>query len=456
MDISALAQSQRRFFASGRTLDPAFRKAALRTLAAELKRREELFARALTQDLGKSRFEGYLTETGLVLDELHFHLSHLDRWLRPRRCKTPLSQMPGRSFVFSRPKGCVLIVSPWNYPLQLSLEPLAGAISAGCCAILKPSAYAPAVSRALKELIDACFSPEYIAVVEGGREENALLFEEKFDHLFFTGSPSVGRLAMEKAARHLCPVTLELGGKSPCLVDETADIPAAARRIVFGKFLNCGQTCVAPDYVLCHERVRAPLLQALRDEITRQFGPEPLRNRDYGKIVNKKHFRRLLGLLEGQSVQCGGRFDEQALRIEPTVLHPVAPDSPVMGEEIFGPLLPVLTWSTLSEAIQFIRQRPHPLALYLFTRSAGTQRAVFSSCRFGGGCVNDTVIHLATSHMPFGGVGESGMGGYHGKASFDTFSHSCSVMKKPPRLELPVRYQPYTPQKERLLRRFLK
>lgn len=456
MEFSALTGAQRAFFETGATRDPAFRRRALRTLAAALRARETTLCEALRRDLGKSDFEGYMCEIGLVLDDLAYLEKHLDAWSKPRRVKTPLAQFYSRSFRLPAPKGCVLVMSPWNYPLMLSLEPLVGALAAGCCVVLKPSAYAPATSRALQELLAACFAPEYVAVVEGGRAENAALLEEPFDHIFFTGSVAVGKLVMEKAAAHLCPVTLELGGKSPCIVERTANLDVAARRIAFGKFLNCGQTCVAPDYILCDAAVKDALLAKLKAAVAAQYGARPLENPDYGKIVTQKHFDRLKGLLTGAETAYGGGADAAQLRIEPTILDNVTPESPVMQEEIFGPVLPILTYQTLDEAIRFVNARPHPLALYLFTQSKAAQRRVLNACQFGGGCVNDTVIHLATSHMPFGGVGASGMGAYHGKDSFDTFTHYKSIVDKATWLDLPIRYQPYTAAKEKLLRLFLK
>ena len=345
-------------------------------------------------------------------------------------------------------------MAPWNYPVLLSLDPLIGAISAGNCAVLKPSAYAPATSAVLAEVIAAALPPELVTVVQGGREENQALLEEKFDYIFFTGSPDVGRYVMEKAAAHLTPVTLELGGKSPCIVTSSADLKMAARRIAFGKLVNAGQTCVAPDYLLVHTSVKEHLIPLLQKEVEHFLGSDPLNNADFPKIVNEKHFRRLQGLLTEGTIRFGGQASDG--RIAPTVIDNLTPDAPVMQEEIFGPILPILTYHELDEVIQFVQDRPKPLALYLFTRKKEEEDRILSRLSFGGGCVNDTIVHLATPHMPFGGVGESGMGGYHGKASFDTFSHQKSILKKANWLDLPVRYHPYTPAKERLLRLFLR
>ena len=454
MSIHSIVTRQRAYFRSGATLPMRTRKRALRILLREVTNREKLLLAALKQDLGKSPFEGYMTEIGLVKDELRFHLKHLEQWAKDTPIHTPITHFPSRSWTHKEPYGVVLIMSPWNYPLQLALEPLIGALSAGNCAVLKPSAYAPATSRALAELISSSLSPELVTVIEGGREENQALLEEHFDYIFFTGSPDVGRYVMEKAARHLTPVTLELGGKSPCIVTPSANLNLAARRIAFGKLLNAGQTCVAPDYVLVHESIKSRLTTLIAREVTRFLGENPLSNPNYPRIINQKHFDRLRGLMQEGNILLGG--DAQNGRITPTLMDGIDGSSPVMQEEIFGPILPILPYKDLDEVIEFIQDRPKPLALYLFTRSKKTEKTILSRLSFGGGCVNDTIVHLATSHMPFGGVGGSGMGNYHGKASFDTFSHTKSILKKSSHLDLPVRYHPYTPTKEKLLRLLLK
>ena len=352
--------------------------------------------------------------------------------------------------------GVVLIMSPWNYPFMLCMEPLAGAIAAGNCCILKPSAYAPATSAVIRELIEAVFPPEYVAVVEGGRAENTALLEQRFDYIFFTGGVTVGKLVMEKASRHLTPVTLELGGKSPCIVEESANLKIAARRLAFGKYLNAGQTCVAPDYLLVQDSVKEPFLALLKQEIRNMYGEKPLENPDYPKIINEKHYRRILGLLEGETVLTGGEANETTLQIAPVILDGVKAEAPVMQEEIFGPVLPVLTFSSVDEAERFVREREKPLACYIFTTRKDVEKRLLQNLSFGGGCVNDTIIHLATSRMGFGGVGSSGMGSYHGKWSFETFSHEKSIVKKYNWIDLPIRYQPYTKGKEKLLKFFLK
>ena len=426
----------------------------LRRLEETIRLREDDINAALKADLNKPPMESYMTETGMVLSEIAFLRKHAAAWARPTHVPTPMAQFPARSFILKEPYGVALIMSPWNYPVQLTLEPLAGAVAAGNCAVVKPSAYTPRTSRILAELIAAVFPSEYVTVVEGGRAENSALLEEQFDYIFFTGSVSVGRLVMEKAAKHLTPVSLELGGKSPVLIDETANIPLAARRVAFGKCLNAGQTCVAPDYVLIHRSVKEAFLTEYRKAVASFFPGGDYS--DMPVIVNDKHFQRLLGLLEGQNVAMGGPVDPQRRFIPPTLLDEVSWDAPVMQEEIFGPILPVLAYTDLEEAMSAIAARPKPLALYLFTSNATVERKVLGRLSFGGGCVNDTIIHLATSHMGFGGVGDSGMGGYHGKRSFMTFSHEKSIVKKSVLLDLPMRYRPYTRARERMVRKFLK
>jgi len=443
MDIQKLLARQRAWFSTGVTLDVDTRLEYLRQLYDAIKTREGDICAALKADLGKSESEAFLCEIGMTLSELSYITKHLRRWARPKAHKTGLAHFPAKSFTLQEPYGIVLVMSPWNYPFLLTLDPLIGAIAAGNCCVVKPSAYAPATSAVITDLLHDVFPEEYVAVVQGGRRENALLLEQKFDYIFFTGGSSVGKLVMEKASANLTPVSLELGGKSPCIVDSSADLKLAARRIAFGKWLNCGQTCVAPDYVLVDRKVKDAFLTHLKGAIPAMYGADPLANPDYGKIINEKHFRRLLGLMEDQRVVFGGDSDGASLRIEPTVLDDVSPDSPVMQEEIFGPVLPILTYDTLEEAETFVRSRPKPLALYLFTRTKSVEQRFLRHVSFGGGCVNDTIIHLATSEMPFGGVGESGMGSYHGVKSFQTFSHEMSIVKKYGWLDLPLRYQPY-------------
>ena len=455
-EIRQILEKQHRLFQEGATLPVSFRLSQLQKLKDGIRRYEEKLDQALEADLGKSRMESYMCEVGLTLSELTWMQKHLRSLVREKRVATPLAQFAARSFRSPSPYGTVLIMSPWNYPVLLTLEPLIDAIAAGNTVVIKPSAYAEHTSAVLKEMLKECFPSEYVAVVTGGRAENKALLEQRFDKIFFTGGKTVGREVLRHAAEYLTPVTLELGGKSPCIVDKSAKIPLAAKRIVFGKYLNCGQTCVAPDYILCDRTVSDELILALQKEITAQFGEDPLKNPDYGKIINRKHYDRIMGLIDPDKVVCGGCGDGQSLRIAPTIVKNVTFSDTVMGEEIFGPVLPILTYDTLEEAIDIVEEHPHPLALYLFSEDKGAQKKVLELCHFGGGCINDTIIHLATSAMPFGGVGESGMGGYHGKTGFETFSHFRSIVDKKTWMDLPIRYQRYSRMKERLLRVFLR
>ena len=456
-EIHALVEKQKEYYRAGKTLPLRARLAALSRLYATVKEYEEEILNALRCDLGKSGYEGYMCETGLALTEIRYMIKHLKRFARKKRVRTPLAQFPAKSFTLRVPYGNVLIMSPWNYPFLLTVEPLANAIAAGNTVLLKPSAYAPKTSALLAKMIAECFAPEMVATVTGGRAENAALLDEKFDLVFFTGSGGVGKEVLRRCAEHLTPAVLELGGKSPCIVTASADIPLAARRITFGKFLNCGQTCVAPDHILCDKRVKDALLQAIKNEISRQFGENPLENPDYGKIVNRKHFERLIGLIDKEKVVAGGEYDSDSLKIAPTVMDGVCYEDAVMGEEIFGPILPILTFDDFDTVIDDLKKKPKPLALYLFTHEKKQENRVLYELSFGGGCINDVIIHLATSEMGFGGVGESGMGAYHGKRGFEAFSHEKSVVNKGTRLDLPMRYQPYKSKRnERLLRFFLK
>ncbi|MBU3819204.1 MAG: aldehyde dehydrogenase [Candidatus Faecalibacterium intestinavium] len=444
MNIESILRMQRQFFDSRQTFDIDTRLQGLRRLREAILAHEEEINAALKEDLGKSASESYMCETGMTLAELSDQIRHLRRRARPRRRMSNLANFPSSARAVFEPYGVVLVMSPWNYPFMLCMEPVIGAIAAGNCCVVKPSAYSPATSAVIRTILSEVFPPEYVAVVEGGRAENAALLEQRFDYIFFTGGVTVGRLVMEKAAVHLTPVTLELGGKSPCIVTADCDLKVAARRIVFGKFLNCGQTCVAPDYLLVDQSVKEPLLALIQKEIARQYGPDPLANPDYGKIINRKHFDRLCGLIDPAKVVCGGQTQPDALRIAPTLLDHVQPGDAIMQEEIFGPLLPVLTYKSLDQAVQFIQSREKPLALYLFTRNRKAERLFAEYVSFGGGCVNDTILHLSVPSLGFGGVGRSGMGSYHGRKSFETFSHEKSILKKPFWPDLPLRYQPYT------------
>lgn len=459
--IERTVARQRAYFRTGATRPVAVRIKALQRLREELIAREPLILEALQADLNKSKFEGYMCEVGLCLDEIGYLIKKVPGWAKPQRKPTPLAQFAARSYELPEPYGVTLVMSPWNYPVLLSLEPLFGAVAAGNCVILKPSAYAPHVSHALADLIAAVFPPEWVAVIEGGRAQNAALLEQRFDYIFFTGSVDVGKEVMAKASRHLTPVTLELGGKSPVIVDKTANIPLTAKRLAFGKLLNAGQTCVAPDYCLVDRAVQEELVAHLKKQFVQMLGEAPMENPDFVRIINRKHYDRLQGLLEGEHILFGGGHrsdpDGDSGWIAPTlVADTLEGRSKPMGEEIFGPILPIIPYETLDQAIDFINDREKPLALYLFTKSKRVQQQVMDRCSFGGGCVNDTIIHLATHHMGFGGVGASGMGSYHGKKSFDTFTHYRSIVDKATWMDLPMRYLPYKKGNEKLLRMFLK
>ena len=488
--IRDIVERQREFFRSGKTLPVEYRIRTLKALRDAIVTMEPEIEAALKEDLGKNYVESYMCESGMVLSELSYTLKNISKWSRTRRVRTPLAQFPAKSYIIPEPYGNVLIMSPWNYPFLLCLSPLASAIAAGNTAVIKPSAYSPATSRVISGLVSRVFEPGHAAVVEGGRDMNSDLLKQKFDYIFFTGSKTVGRLVMDKAAEHLTPVTLELGGKSPVIVDRTADLRASARRIVFGKFLNCGQTCVAPDYVLVDNEVADRFIEMCKEETLLMYGFDALANDDYGHIINRKHFYRLKALIDGckaagngrnghEGICFGGRTDAGTLKIDPTIvrlspeiispssLSSISPghDTPedgyptgqrtattgregqeaVMADEIFGPILPVIPYRDINDAVEYIDRNPRPLATYIFTRDRKLKRELLARLRFGGGCINDTIIHIATERMPFGGVGESGMGHYHGRYGFETFSHLKSIVDKPTWLDLPRPQIPHHP-----------
>ena len=454
MDIHEIVESEKHFFRTGVTRGVDFRIDMLKKFRKAIIENDELISAALKADLNKQPFESYMCETGLLLEEINFHIKRLKKWSKTRRVKSGIGQLPGKSYVCPEPYGVVLIMAPWNYPVQLCLMPLVGAISAGNCAVVKPSAYAPESSRVISKLIESAFPTGFVTAVEGGRDANKALLDEPFDYIFFTGSVAVGKTVMEAAAKRLTPVTLELGGKSPIIVDETANLPLAARRIAFGKVLNAGQTCVAPDYLMIEKSVEAPFIEEYKKALA-SFFPEGDMS-GMVRIINDKHFERVCNILDNSgNVVIGGARDVETRFIEPAVLTDVPIDSPAMQQEIFGPVLPVLPYEKLDDCIDFIRSRPKPLALYIFSENKMNQEKVLNSCSFGGGCINDTVIHLASSHMSFGGVGESGMGSYHGKKSFDTFTHYRSVLKQG-KLDVKLRYFPYKSGKEKIIRMILK
>ena len=457
LEIQNLLEKQRKYYKSGATIPVKFRVEQLKKLYATVKKYETQVNDALRADLGKSHYEGFMCESGLVLSEISYMIRHTKRFAKRKTVYTPLAQFASHSFKQPVPYGNTLIMSPWNYPFLLAIDPLANAIAAGNTAIVKPSAYSPATSKIIEKIITECFAPEYVAVVTGGRAENSALLLQKFDFVFFTGSQAVGKEVLKRTAEHLTPAVLELGGKSPCIVDESANIKLAAKRIVFGKYLNCGQTCVAPDYILCHKSVKDAFVAEVVKQVKLQYGENPLENNNYGKIINEKHFSRLCGLINKDEVVIGGETDEKTLQIAPTVMDNVTYDDAVMGEEIFGPIMPILTFESFDKLVDELKDKDKPLALYIFSSNKKHIKKVTTELSYGGGCINDVVIHLATSEMGFGGVGESGMGSYHGKDGFDAFSHYKSIVNKKTWLDLPMRYQPYKSKLyEKLLHIFLR
>ncbi|MBR5847988.1 MAG: aldehyde dehydrogenase [Bacteroidaceae bacterium] len=440
--IKEIIEKQRAFFASGDTLPYEFRREQLKKLLEALKKWEKALCDALWSDLHKSAEEAILTELSIVSGEVKNHIKHLKGWMRRESRPTPLKMTPSRSRIVSEPLGNTLIISPWNYPVQLLLNPLVGAISAGCTAILKPSPYVPETSATIEKMIKETFDEKYVAVVQGNREVNSLLLDERFDLIFFTGSPALGKKVMQAAARNLTPVILELGGKSPCIVDKEANIKIAARRIAWGKTLNAGQTCIAPDYLLIHSSLSEKFATAMREELRRLHGEDPRKSKHLVRMVNDRAFERVSSYLKDGRVVFGGTVNAAERYIEPTLLADVNPDSPVMQEEIFGPVLPMIIFEDREEALRFVTEREKPLALYYF----GNEEAGYEVVRrtsSGGACINDTIMHIANENLPFGGVGNSGMGSYHGRGSFDAFSHKRAVVVTPSWLDLPFRYMPY-------------
>ena len=438
--ISTTRTKQQQYFRSGATLPLCFRRQMLRKLSNAMHEYEKPLAEALWTDLHKSYEEAYLTELSIVYGEIRNHLRHLCQWAKPERKSSPLAILPASSRIIKEPLGNTLIIAPWNYPVQLLLNPLVGAISAGCTAMLKPSPYVPNVSRVLTEMIRATFPEEYIAIVEGNRQVNQMLLAERWDLIFFTGSPSLGKMVMEAASKHLTPVVLELGGKSPCIIDKSADLKVAAKRVAWGKALNAGQTCIAPDYLMIHEEVKDKFLRLLVKEWKHLLTKDPQKAKHFVRIVSDKALERLIGYLDNGTIYHGGKYDKAERYLSPTILTDVSPDAPVMQEEIFGPIFPVLTFKEINEVITFVTEREKPLALYYFGTNGDYVMRHTSS---GGACVNDVIMHIVNHKVPFGGVGNSGMGSYHGKESFMAFSHRRAVISTPTWVDMPFRYMPY-------------
>ncbi|PFI45511.1 aldehyde dehydrogenase family protein [Bacillus cereus] len=440
MSISSIVNKQKQYFYNGYTRSIETRKNNLKKLYDGIQRFEEEIFQALKLDLNKSAHESFTTEVGYVLKEISFQLKHMSSWSKPKRVRTALTHFGSKGKVVPEPYGVTLIIAPWNYPFQLAIAPLVGALAAGNTVVLKPSELTPNVSNVLTRMIEELFPEELVSVVEGGVEESTALLKEPFDYIFFTGSVGVGKVVMEAAAENLTPLTLELGGKSPCIVHKDAKLDVTARRIVWGKFLNAGQTCVAPDYMYVHSSVKEQLIEALRHEITEQYGKEPLQNDNYVRIVSDRHFERLCTFLQDGKQVIGGSYKKETLHIEPTVLTNVTWQSAVMEDEIFGPILPIIEYDKLEDVIETIQQHPKPLALYVFSEDRKVQEQVTNNIPYGGGCINDVVYHLATPYLPFGGVGSSGLGGYHGEQSFRTFSHYKSILSQSTAFDMKIRY----------------
>lgn len=455
--VEEIIEKQRAFFESGATKEPGFRKGRLKKLWHAIKKNEESIFDAIRKDLGKHPSESYIGETAIVRREIEYALRHLGSWTRARRVRLPTALLPAKGYIQSEPYGVVLIIGPWNYPFQLMLCPLVNALAAGNCAILKPSPLAEATSRLLSNLVNETFSEEYVALVEGGAEAASRLLEYRFDYIFFTGGLSAGRRVMQAAAVHATPITLELGGKNPCIVHSDVHIRYAARRIAWGKFFNAGQTCIAPDYILVDGRIKHAIIEGILNSITEFYGRDPSTSPDYGRIINQSHFDRLNRLLKSTRgrLVAGGDMDETERYIGPAILDNISPDDPVMGEEIFGPLLPVMEYEDIDRALSLVKRMPAPITLYVFARDDGFQKKITKEIQSGSVCINDTLVHFSAASLPFGGIGESGMGRYHGKAGFDTFSHSRSVLKRYFVLDLTLRYPPYTEKKLGLLKRVL-
>lgn len=454
MTTAEILQLQREYFLTGETKSVKFRKKQLELLKQTILANEKKIYEALKEDLGKSEIESYMCEVALVVNEIKYILKHLKSFAKKKKVPTSIVNFPASSYEMPCPKGNVLIMSPWNYPFMLTIEPLVDALAAGNTAIVKPSAYSKATSKLIYEMLSSTFEQKYVAVVTGGREVNQDLLTLKFDHIFFTGSKAVGHEVLKNAERNLTTVTLELGGKSPCIVDKTAPIALAAKRIVFGKFINCGQTCIAPDYILVHESVKEMFLRSLILEIKLQYGENPLTDPLYGKIISEKHFDKVVGLLENQKVLYGGKYNRESLKIEPTVVVDPDLNSNIMTNEIFGPIIPVISYKTNSEALEIIRRNDTPLAQYIFTKDKNVKNFFETNVLFGGGCINDTIMHISTPLLAFGGVGQSGMGAYHGKRGFDAFSHYKSIINKSTKLDLPLRYRPHSNFKIKTIKKF--
>lgn len=454
MTTTEIVEKQREYFLTGETQSVEFRKKQLKNLKEIILSNENKIYDALKSDLGKSEIESYMCEVAMVIHEIDFMIKNLNRFVKKQKTSVGVVNFKATAYSKPYPKGVVLIMSPWNYPFMLTITPLVDALAAGNTAIVKPSAYSPCTSKLIDELLSSTFESQYVSVVTGGRDVNQDLLKIKFDHIFFTGSKSVGHIVLENANKNFTPVTLELGGKSPCIVDNTAIIPLSAKRIVFGKFLNVGQTCIAPDYILVHESVKDLLIKAIVDEIKLQYGENPIDDPTYGKLISEKHMEKALSLLDGQDIIYGGKIDKERLKIEPTIVDVSDLDTLIMKEEIFAPILPIVTFKTKDEALCIIRRNDTPLAMYVFTKNNVFRDYFLDNVNYGGACVNDTILHITVQNLPFGGVGTSGLGAYHGRRGFDTFSNYRGIYDKSTKVDLSMRYRPYSEFTKKLIRKF--
>ncbi len=455
IDVKQIFESQRKFFYSNATRDISFRILMLKKLKQEIIINEKEIEEALFLDLHKSPVESYITEIGFVISEINLCIKKLKSWAKPKRVSSSITCFPSKARIISEPYGLCLIISPWNYPFQLLISPLIGAISSGNCAIVKPSEHSPNTSKIIKKILDRVFEHEYVFTVLGEKEVSQELLELEFDYIFFTGSSSLGRLVMEKASKHLTPTTLELGGKSPCIVDKDANIKVSARRITFGKFLNAGQTCIAPDYLFVHKDIKDVFVKEMINSIKEFYSEESINSKDYGRIINQTHFFRLRKMLDDGKIIYGANYDEKEKYISPTLIEDILPDSELLSEEIFGPILPIISFENIDTLIQELKVKPKPLALYVFSQSKKIQDKIIENISSGGVCVNDTIMHIVPQSLPFGGVGNSGMGSYHGRKSFKTFSHERSILNRKTWLDLALRYPPFTESKKKIVKKVL-
>lgn len=455
MEINEIVSKQRKYFLTNETKDVKFRLKKLKELKDNIIEMNDEICSALKKDLGKSSLESYMSEIGMIISELNHTIKHLKKWTKNKKVKTPISQISASSYVTYEPLGVVLIIAPWNYPFLLSIDPLIGAICAGNTIILKPSKEAPHVGEVIEKLISKTFKNEHAFVIKGSENANRVILEEKYDYVFFTGGQKVGKIVAEKCGRNLTPFSLELGGKSPCIIDKNVNLKLVCKRLAFGKYLNCGQTCIAPDYCLVHADVHDEFISTMKETIDNMYGKNPLDNENYGKIINKSQFEKLKGYLSGKIVH-GGKTDEKTLQIEPTIIDKVKLSDDIMQEEIFGPILPVITYKTQEDIVKITRNFDKPLALYLFSNNKKFQKYILSNISFGGGCINDTIMHIANTNLPFGGVGGSGIGKYHGRYSFETFSNHRAIVRKHNYIDISARYQPYSDKKEKFIKTFMK